>query len=250
MLKKTDFLRTSLEFKFIPCFCAHHFYIYLGFQLVRLSQISYLQKHGLVLVIILSKTKLLKIFSMFFRDIRSKTVCKKGVVKSFAKFTGKQLCWSLFSIISGSMQRGLQLYCDSVTCTLTLARVFSCESCEIFKNNFFLKEHLQWLLLTVFLILSLVHLFISVLSYVCFSLNVSGTFIFIQQCSMENGMKIKKLLKTLKNTLKYTYTGKKKKRIPTNLPTKKTFFLIQSNQWTSFYMITASVMKGLRKGSN
>ena len=63
--------------------------------------------------------------------------------------------------------------------------------------------------------------------------------------------KIKKLLKTLKNTLKYTYTGKKKKkRIPTNLPTKKTFFLIQSNQWTSFYMITASVMKGLRKGSN
>ena len=197
---------------------------------------------------------------MFFRDIRSKTVCKKGVVKSFAKFTGKQLCWSLFSIISGSMQRGLQLYCDSVTCTLTLARVFSCESCEIFKNNFFLKEHLQWLLLTVFLILSLVHLFISVLSYVCFSLNVSGTFIFIQQCSMENGMKkIKKLLKTLKNTLKYTYTGKKKKkkeknkkqkRIPTNLPTKKTFFLIQSNQWTSFYMITASVMKGLRKGSN
>ena len=150
---------------------------------------------------------------MFFRDIRSKTVCKKGVVKSFAKFTGKQLCWSLFSIISGSMQRGLQLYCDSVTCTLTLARVFSCESCEIFKNNFFLKEHLQWLLLTVFLILSLVHLFISVLSYVCFSLNVSGTFIFIQQCSMENGMKkIKKLLKTLKNTLKYTYTGKKKKR--------------------------------------
>ena len=66
--------------------------------------------------------------------------------------------------------------------------------------------------------------------------------------------KIKKLLKTLKNTLKYTYTGKKKKkkkkRNPTNLPTKKTLFLIQSNQWTSFYMITASVMKGLRKGSN
>ena len=30
---------------------------------------------------------------------------------------------------------------------------------------------------------------------------------------MENGMKkIKKLLKTLKNTLKYTYTGKKKKK--------------------------------------
>ena len=159
---------------------------------------------------------------MFFRDIRSKTVCKKGVVKSFAKFTGKQLCWSLFSIISGSMQRGLQLYCDSVTCTLTLARVFSCESCEIFKNNFFLKEHLQWLLLTVFLILSLVHLFISVLSYVCFSLNVSGTFIFIQQCSMENGMKkIKKLLKTLKNTLKYTYTGKKNKKKEKKKKTKK-----------------------------
>ena len=57
----------------------------------------------------------------------------------------------------------------------------------------------------------------------------------------------------MKKTKKNENKNENKKmeiRIPTNLPTKKTFFLIQSNQWTSFYMITASVMKGLRKGSN
>ena len=45
---------------------------------------------------------------------------KKGVVKNFAKFTEKYLCWSL-------------------------THRFSCEFCEIFKNNFF-TEHLNVLL--------------------------------------------------------------------------------------------------------
>ena len=39
--------------------------------------------------------------------------CKKGVLRNFAKFTGKHLCQSLF--------------CQSV---------FSCEFCEISKNTF------------------------------------------------------------------------------------------------------------------
>ena len=40
--------------------------------------------------------------------------CKKAVLKTFAKFTGKHLLWSLFS-----------------------AQVFSCEYCKIFKNTYF-----------------------------------------------------------------------------------------------------------------
>ena len=50
---------------------------------------------------------------------------KKGVLKNFAKFTGKHLCQSLFFNKVAE----------------TLAQVFSCEFCEIFKNTFFI-EHL------------------------------------------------------------------------------------------------------------
>ena len=56
-------------------------------------------------------------------------ICKKGVLKNFAKFTGKHLCQSFF-----------------LNKKETLTQVLSCEFCEIFKNNFFI-EHLRWLLL-------------------------------------------------------------------------------------------------------
>ena len=46
-----------------------------------------------------------------------------GVLKNFANFTEKHLCWSLFLI---EMQ------------------VFTCEICEIFKNTFF-EERLWWM---------------------------------------------------------------------------------------------------------
>ena len=48
-------------------------------------------------------------------------LCKKGVLRNFAKFTGKHLC-----------QRPV----------FTLAQVFSCEFCKISKNTFFI-EHLR-----------------------------------------------------------------------------------------------------------
>ena len=44
---------------------------------------------------------------------------KKGVLRNFAKFTGKHLCQSLFIKKE------------------TLAQVFSCEFCEISKNTFY-----------------------------------------------------------------------------------------------------------------
>ena len=59
--------------------------------------------------------------------------CKKGVLKNFAKFTGKHLCQRLWR------------RCFPVT----LAQVFSCDFCKIFKNNIFFIEHLRWLLLLI-----------------------------------------------------------------------------------------------------
>ena len=59
---------------------------------------------------------------------------KKGVRKDFAKFTGKQLCWSLFLVrrSAGLSKR------DSNT------GVFLWIFCEIFKNTVF-TEYLRWL---------------------------------------------------------------------------------------------------------
>ena len=50
-----------------------------------------------------------------------------GVLKNFAIFTGKQLCWSL-----------LLVKLQPFRC---LTRVWACKYCEIFKNTYF-KEHL------------------------------------------------------------------------------------------------------------
>ena len=55
------------------------------------------------------------------------------VLENFANFTGKHLCWS-----------HLQLYLKE-----TLAQMFSCEICDIFKNTCFI-EHLRTELLLNF----------------------------------------------------------------------------------------------------
>ena len=57
--------------------------------------------------------------------------CKKGVHRNFAKFTGKPLCQRLFLI---KLQTAW-----SVIKKEHLARVFSCEFCEISKNTFFYR---------------------------------------------------------------------------------------------------------------
>ena len=62
------------------------------------------------------------------RTSRKEVFCKKGVLRSFAKFTGKHFCQSLFFKKE------------------TLAQVFSCEFCEISKNTFPYR-HLRRLLL-------------------------------------------------------------------------------------------------------
>ena len=59
----------------------------------------------------------------FFRSSRPDVFCKKGVLKSFAKFTGKHLCQRLF-----------------------FNKEFSCEFAKFLRTPFF-TEHLWWLLL-------------------------------------------------------------------------------------------------------
>ena len=59
---------------------------------------------------------------------------KKGVLKNFAKLTGKYLCQSLFFIkVAGAA-------CNFIKKEI-LAQVFSCGFCEISKNTLF-TEHL------------------------------------------------------------------------------------------------------------
>ena len=54
--------------------------------------------------------------------------CKKGVLRNFAKFTGKHLCQSF-------------LFCNFLK-KETRAQEFSCKFCEISRNTFF-TEHLR-----------------------------------------------------------------------------------------------------------
>ena len=72
-------------------------------------------------------------FFTMFRSNRLQMFFKIGVLRNFANFTGKHLCWSLFLIKSQARRPGTLLKSDSKT------GVFFCEICEIFKNTFFYR---------------------------------------------------------------------------------------------------------------
>ena len=80
---------------------------------------------------------ILYLASVYARSICPEVFCEIGVLKNFAKLTGKHLCQSLFFDKTASLS--LQLYLKKET----LAQVCFCEFCEIFKNTFFI-EHLCW----------------------------------------------------------------------------------------------------------
>ena len=80
-------------------------------------------------------------YAATYRSSRPEVFCKEGVLKNFAKLTGKHLRQSLFfNKVAGGACHFIKKE--------TLAQVFSCEFCEIFKNTFFI-EYLWWLLLYV-----------------------------------------------------------------------------------------------------
>ena len=65
------------------------------------------------------------------RSSRPEVFCEKGVLRNFAKFTGKHLCQGLFlNKVAGFIEKEI------------LAQVFSCEFCEISKNTFNYRTHL------------------------------------------------------------------------------------------------------------
>ena len=73
-----------------------------------------------------------EIFFIIFRSSCTQMFFKIGVIRNFAIFTGKHLCWSLFSIKLHALQ----------PTTLFQARPKrefstgdSCENCKIFMNN-------------------------------------------------------------------------------------------------------------------
>ena len=73
-------------------------------------------------------------FSRQYRSSHQRCSMKKGVLKNFAKLTGKYLCQSLFFIkVAGAA-------CNFIKKEI-LAQVFSCGFCEISKNTLF-TEHL------------------------------------------------------------------------------------------------------------
>ena len=70
------------------------------------------------------------------RSSRPEVFCKKGVLRNFAKFLGKLLYQSLF------FNKVADLRPATLIKKETLARVFSCESCEISKNTFSCRTRL------------------------------------------------------------------------------------------------------------
>ena len=76
-------------------------------------------------------------FLIFFvanRSILPEVFCKKGVLKNFTKFTGKNLYQRPFL---KKLQAPATLLKKE-----SLAQVFSCEFCETFKNTFFYRTPL------------------------------------------------------------------------------------------------------------
>ena len=69
------------------------------------------------------------------RGIRSEVFCEKGVLKNFAKFTGKHLFRVSFLI-------KLQAEACNFFRKETLTQMFLCAFCEIFKNTYFYETPL------------------------------------------------------------------------------------------------------------
>ena len=64
-------------------------------------------------------------------------LCKNAALQTYAELTGKHWCWSLFLIKFQDFQP-----CKFIKKRLRDRCLFSYESCEIFKNNYF-GEHLR-----------------------------------------------------------------------------------------------------------
>ena len=76
---------------------------------------------------------------VLYRSSQRRCSVRKGVLRNFAKFTGKHLCLSLFFNKVAGLRPGTAY---NFIKKETLAQVFSYEFCEISKNTIF-TEHLR-----------------------------------------------------------------------------------------------------------
>ena len=73
--------------------------------------------------------------SLNYKSSRPDVFCQKGVLRNFAKVTGKHMCQSLFfNKVAGGACNFIKIE--------TMAQVFSCEFCEISKNTIFYRTPL------------------------------------------------------------------------------------------------------------
>ena len=78
-----------------------------------------------------------------YEVVVQKVFCKQGVLRNFAKFTGKHLCYSLFCNKVAGPRVATLLKKE------TLAQCFPVNFAKFLRTTFYI-EHLWWLLLSVF----------------------------------------------------------------------------------------------------
>ena len=101
---------------------------------MSLRYVSGIYSYYLVRSIRFGLLKVFKFWYILYRSSRSQMLFKKGVLKNFAIFSGKHLCWSLFLI--NFIKKRLQHRC------------FPANIVKFCRIAFFI-EQLQWLLLFV-----------------------------------------------------------------------------------------------------
>ena len=95
---------------------------------------------------------------MLYNSSHSEMFCKKGILKIFAKFAGKHLCWSLL------FNKFTRLQSATILRKMIQHGDFPVNSAKFLRTPFFI-EHFQWLLLyaAVLSLLSLWRLFLTLL---------------------------------------------------------------------------------------
>ena len=83
----------------------------------------------------------------FFRGSRPGVFCKKGLLRNFAKFTGKYMCQSLFFVIKKETLADVLRPATLLKKRLWY-RCFPVNFAKFLRTPF-LKEHLRWLLLFI-----------------------------------------------------------------------------------------------------
>ena len=95
----------------------------------------YLYKLWVAICILVCLIWVIRRIGCFNRSSRPEVFCKKGVLRNFAKFTGKHLSRKLF------FKKVAGLACNCIK-KESLTQMFSCEFCEISKNTFFYRTPL------------------------------------------------------------------------------------------------------------